>query len=161
MPQFLSPEAQSLLRALFKRNPQNRLGAGERGIEDVKMHPFFASIDFAKLYRREIPPPFKPAVTRADDAFYFDQEFTSKTPKGKRPTLKSNKLNTVIRIHGLKLSVLHIIICILKMHFIFFQIRLVFPRVLPLMNYSVDSVSSHPISSTMNLRRRRSQNKSM
>jgi p90 ribosomal S6 kinase len=28
MPQFLSPEAQSLLRALFKRNPVNRLGAG-------------------------------------------------------------------------------------------------------------------------------------
>lgn len=29
MPQFLSPEAQSLLRALFKRNPANRLGAGK------------------------------------------------------------------------------------------------------------------------------------
>jgi len=28
MPQFLSPDAQSLLRALFKRNPANRLGAG-------------------------------------------------------------------------------------------------------------------------------------
>ena len=27
MPQFLSGEAQSLLRALFKRNPANRLGA--------------------------------------------------------------------------------------------------------------------------------------
>ena len=26
MPQFLSQEAQLLLRALFKRNPQNRLG---------------------------------------------------------------------------------------------------------------------------------------
>lgn len=26
MPQFLSAEAQSLLRALFKRNPSNRLG---------------------------------------------------------------------------------------------------------------------------------------
>jgi len=26
MPQFLSPEAQSLLRVLFKRNPINRLG---------------------------------------------------------------------------------------------------------------------------------------
>lgn len=26
MPQFLSSEAQSLLRALFKRNPANRLG---------------------------------------------------------------------------------------------------------------------------------------
>lgn len=28
MPQFLSDEAQSLLRVLFKRNPANRLGAG-------------------------------------------------------------------------------------------------------------------------------------
>jgi len=27
MPQFLSAEAQSLLRALFKRNPLNRLGS--------------------------------------------------------------------------------------------------------------------------------------
>lgn len=29
MPQFLSHEAQALLRVLFKRNPSNRLGAGE------------------------------------------------------------------------------------------------------------------------------------
>ena len=28
MPEYLSPEAQSLLRALFKRNPINRLGSG-------------------------------------------------------------------------------------------------------------------------------------
>jgi p90 ribosomal S6 kinase len=28
MPSFLSPEAQALLRVLFKRNPANRLGAG-------------------------------------------------------------------------------------------------------------------------------------
>ena len=30
MPQFLSPDAQSLLRMLFKRNPANRLGELER-----------------------------------------------------------------------------------------------------------------------------------
>lgn len=30
MPQFLSPEAQQLLRALFKRNPLNRLGKTPR-----------------------------------------------------------------------------------------------------------------------------------
>ena len=28
MPEYLSPEGQSLLRALFKRNPANRLGFG-------------------------------------------------------------------------------------------------------------------------------------
>merc|ERR1719282_1944801 len=45
MPQYLSPEAQALLRALFKRNPANRLGGGSNGIEDIKAHTFFSSID--------------------------------------------------------------------------------------------------------------------
>ncbi|XP_028409881.1 ribosomal protein S6 kinase 2 beta-like isoform X2 [Dendronephthya gigantea] len=81
MPQFLSPDAQSLLRMLFKRNPANRLGAAENGIEDIKKHQFFASINWEKLIRKECKPPFKPAVRRTDDAYYFDKEFTSKTPK--------------------------------------------------------------------------------
>ncbi|XP_076976947.1 ribosomal protein S6 kinase alpha-2 isoform X7 [Tamandua tetradactyla] len=80
MPQFLSPEAQSLLRALFKRNPSNRLGAGLDGVEDIKRHPFFLTIDWNKLYRKEIKPPFKPAVGRPEDTFHFDPEFTSRTP---------------------------------------------------------------------------------
>uniref|UniRef100_A0ABM5FY94 Ribosomal protein S6 kinase n=1 Tax=Pogona vitticeps TaxID=103695 RepID=A0ABM5FY94_9SAUR len=80
MPQFLSLEAQSLLRALFKRNPSNRLGAGFDGVEEIKRHPFFATIDWNKLYRKEIKPPFKPAVGRPEDTFHFDPEFTSRTP---------------------------------------------------------------------------------
>ncbi|XP_030626694.1 ribosomal protein S6 kinase alpha-2 isoform X1 [Chanos chanos] len=80
MPQFLSPEVQSLLRALFKRNPGNRLGAGPDGVEEIKRHIFFATIDWNKLYRREIKPPFKPAVGRPEDTFHFDPEFTSRTP---------------------------------------------------------------------------------
>uniref|UniRef100_A0A8C9WK75 non-specific serine/threonine protein kinase n=1 Tax=Scleropages formosus TaxID=113540 RepID=A0A8C9WK75_SCLFO len=81
MPQFLSAEAQSLLRALFKRNPVNRLGSGLDGAEEIKRHSFFSTIDWNKLFRREIKPPFKPAVARPDDTFYFDPEFTSRTPK--------------------------------------------------------------------------------
>ncbi|XP_038615299.1 ribosomal protein S6 kinase alpha-2 isoform X1 [Tachyglossus aculeatus] len=80
MPQFLSLEAQSLLRALFKRNPANRLGAGLDGVEEIKRHPFFITIDWNKLYRKEIKPPFKPAVGRPEDTFHFDPEFTSRTP---------------------------------------------------------------------------------
>ncbi|XP_009876012.1 PREDICTED: ribosomal protein S6 kinase alpha-3 isoform X2 [Apaloderma vittatum] len=81
MPQFLSPEAQSLLRMLFKRNPANRLGAGPDGVEEIKRHAFFSKVDWNKLYRREIHPPFKPATGRPEDTFYFDPEFTAKTPK--------------------------------------------------------------------------------
>uniref|UniRef100_A0A3Q3X6M1 Ribosomal protein S6 kinase n=1 Tax=Mola mola TaxID=94237 RepID=A0A3Q3X6M1_MOLML len=80
MPQFLSPEVQSLLRALFKRNPANRLGAGPDGVEEIKRHHFFASIDWKKLYRKEMRPPFKPTVGRPEDTFHFDPEFTSRTP---------------------------------------------------------------------------------
>ncbi|XP_048661785.1 ribosomal protein S6 kinase alpha-2 isoform X3 [Marmota marmota marmota] len=80
MPQFLSSEAQSLLRALFKRNPCNRLGAGIDGVEEIKRHPFFVTIDWNKLYRKEIKPPFKPAVGRPEDTFHFDPEFTTRTP---------------------------------------------------------------------------------
>uniref|UniRef100_A0A8C5V0X1 non-specific serine/threonine protein kinase n=1 Tax=Microcebus murinus TaxID=30608 RepID=A0A8C5V0X1_MICMU len=81
MPQFLSTEAQSLLRALFKRNPANRLGSGPDGAEEIKRHVFYSTIDWNKLYRREIKPPFKPAVAQPDDTFYFDTEFTSRTPR--------------------------------------------------------------------------------
>ena len=80
MPTFLSPEAQALLRALFKRNPANRLGSGPNGIEDLKTHSFFASIDWQKLLGKMMPPPFQPTVV-ADDAFHFDTEYTSRTPK--------------------------------------------------------------------------------
>ncbi|MFH4980468.1 hypothetical protein AB6A40_007177 [Gnathostoma spinigerum] len=81
MPQFLSPSAQSLLRALFKRNPANRLGAGPNGMENIKSHAFFSTIDWDRLYAREIEPPFKPALIAADETHYFDPEYTKKTPK--------------------------------------------------------------------------------
>ncbi|XP_030233598.1 ribosomal protein S6 kinase alpha-2 isoform X3 [Gadus morhua] len=80
MPQFLSPEVQSLLRALFKRNPTNRLGAGPDGVEEIKQHRFFAPVDWNRLYKREIRPPFKPTAGRPEDTFHFDPEFTSRTP---------------------------------------------------------------------------------
>ncbi|XP_055612336.1 ribosomal protein S6 kinase 2 beta isoform X4 [Uranotaenia lowii] len=80
MPENLSPEAQSLLRALFKRNPQNRLGVGPNGIDDIKRHEFFSNVDWDAFERKEVRPPFIPAVSR-DDAFYFDTEYTNKSPK--------------------------------------------------------------------------------
>jgi p90 ribosomal S6 kinase len=81
MPLHLSPEAQFLLRALFKRSPKQRLGSGPKGVQEIKDHPFFATIDWICLFEREIPPPFKPAVDSNDDeTMHFDDEFILKTP---------------------------------------------------------------------------------
>ena len=82
MPQFLSGYAQSLLRALFKRNPSNRIGAGPQGVDEIKTHAFFATIDWTQLFARQTPPPFKPAVSKHDDTIHFDPEFTRKEPTG-------------------------------------------------------------------------------
>lgn len=57
MPQFLSPEAQSLLRVLFKRNPVNRLGHGPNGIESIMAHPFFKTIDWKVSLQAQYEQP--------------------------------------------------------------------------------------------------------
>jgi protein kinase N len=40
-PRFLSSEAISIMRKLLRRNPERRLGAGERDAEDIRKQPFF------------------------------------------------------------------------------------------------------------------------
>ena len=82
MPTYPSLEAQSLLRMLFKRNPANRLGAGPDGFRNIQKHPFFESIDWNRLFKKQIDPPFIPPI-HSDYAHYFDKEFTCKTPTGK------------------------------------------------------------------------------
>jgi len=63
-PQFpkeiFSKEAISLLTGLLQKRPENRLGLGERGIEEIKEHPFFESIDWGLLEAGYIDPPFVP-----------------------------------------------------------------------------------------------------
>lgn len=82
MPQSLSVGAQHLLRALFKRNPANRLGCSTDDVKQIKSHPFFDTINWEKLYRREVQPPFKPLCTPSNHTRCFDSEFTRKTPRG-------------------------------------------------------------------------------
>ena len=60
-----------------------RLGSGTDRVEEIKRHRFFASIDWNQLLRKAIDPPFKPVLTRAEDASHFDSEFTSRTPRGR------------------------------------------------------------------------------
>lgn len=75
-PNFVPMEAQSLLSLLLEREEHKRLGAGQTDGAEIRAHPFFSNIDWDKLYRKEIPPPFVPNI-KDDDTKYFDEEFTS------------------------------------------------------------------------------------
>lgn len=82
MPQYLSSEAQSLLRALFKRNPVNRLGYGPSETGAIQSHPFFSTIDFNKLYNKEITPPFIPSLMPLSNNQYFNMDSGNRPPEG-------------------------------------------------------------------------------
>uniref|UniRef100_A0A8C5RS27 protein kinase C n=1 Tax=Laticauda laticaudata TaxID=8630 RepID=A0A8C5RS27_LATLA len=79
-PRFLTTEAISIMRRLLRRNPERRLGAGEKDAEDVKKHHFFRLIDWNALLAKKVKPPFVPVIRGREDVSNFDDEFTSEAP---------------------------------------------------------------------------------
>jgi len=71
IPAFFSPEVADIIRNFLRRDAKDRLQDPER----IKAHAWFRSIDWDKLLRLEITPPFKPKVRSADDLGNIDQEF--------------------------------------------------------------------------------------
>lgn len=57
-PSDWSDQAIDFVNQLIQRKPQNRLG--NNGPEEVMNHPFFADIDWNRLKRKMIEPPFTP-----------------------------------------------------------------------------------------------------
>jgi serum/glucocorticoid-regulated kinase 2 len=55
----------------------------------IRAHPYFKGLDFDKLLRKEIPPPFVPPVTGKEDISMVDPAFTSEKPTlGEGPEAK-------------------------------------------------------------------------
>ena len=49
---------------LFERNPEERLGMPNSPAGSIRTQSFFKSIDWDKLERRQVDPPFKPKIVR-------------------------------------------------------------------------------------------------
>eukprot|EP00766_Chilomastix_caulleryi_P003003 gnl/Chilomastix_caulleri/4036.p1 GENE.gnl/Chilomastix_caulleri/4036~~gnl/Chilomastix_caulleri/4036.p1 ORF type:complete len:122 (-),score=25.22 gnl/Chilomastix_caulleri/4036:60-425(-) len=64
IPPGRSPVVNDFILSLLKRNSKERLGA--KGASEIKAHPIFAGMDFARLERKEVSPPFIPFFDESD-----------------------------------------------------------------------------------------------
>eukprot|EP01017_Pseudomicrothorax_dubius_P028938 TRINITY_DN3482_c0_g1_i9.p2 TRINITY_DN3482_c0_g1~~TRINITY_DN3482_c0_g1_i9.p2 ORF type:complete len:239 (+),score=59.83 TRINITY_DN3482_c0_g1_i9:65-781(+) len=76
IPKYFSEALKSLLDGLFQKDPEKRLGSGRDGANNIRKHPWFSTIDWDALYRKEIKPPFIPKLKNEMDLSNFDPEFT-------------------------------------------------------------------------------------
>lgn len=79
-PWFVSVERSaprpSLCLQLFERDPSRRLGV----VGDIRAHPFFRTVNWSALEKREVNPPFKPKVVRVYFLFFFSFLFATLQP---------------------------------------------------------------------------------
>ncbi|XP_065179775.1 protein kinase C delta type-like isoform X2 [Sycon ciliatum] len=73
-PKWLPKQASAFISRLLVRDPTKRLGCQSE--LDIRRDDFFARIDWTKLEKRQISPPYKPNVQSAFDANNFDVDFT-------------------------------------------------------------------------------------
>mmetsp|Transcript_30308 Transcript_30308/g.46273 ORF Transcript_30308/g.46273 Transcript_30308/m.46273 type:complete len:590 (-) Transcript_30308:785-2554(-) len=76
-PASLSQAGKGLLQGLLTRDPTQRLGSGPNDAGDIQSHSFFAEINWDKLSRGEISPPWEPQIKGSLDTSQFDKEFTN------------------------------------------------------------------------------------
>ncbi|KAF6731759.1 Protein kinase C delta type [Oryzias melastigma] len=76
-PRWITKESKSLLELLFVKDPKVRMDA----VGCIRLHPFFKSINWTALEKRQVEPPFKPKVKSPSDCSNFDREFLNEKPR--------------------------------------------------------------------------------
>lgn len=76
-PPSVTRPAVGLLKGLLTKDPTRRLGSGPADADDIKVHEFFSPINWDKLMKGEVTPPWRPKINGILDTSQFDKEFTN------------------------------------------------------------------------------------
>jgi len=76
LPDSLDEATKTILLGLLERDPVKRMSDSNA----IKAHPYFKGVDWEKLLRKEITPPFIPPVKSKMDISMVDPAFTSEKP---------------------------------------------------------------------------------
>lgn len=72
LPADMNADAADLITGLVTKDLSQRLGSLRGGEDDIFKHPWFSSIDFEKLVRKEIKAPYVPKIKNPLDASNFE-----------------------------------------------------------------------------------------
>jgi serum/glucocorticoid-regulated kinase 2 len=70
---FLNKNWSNNLKDLFAKSPADRM----QHVPTLKTHPWFSSIDWERLARKELKAPFVPVIHSESDVSNFAKEFTA------------------------------------------------------------------------------------
>lgn len=73
---FLSENAKDICIKLLDKNPLTRLGSGPTDAEEIMAHPWFSSINWNSILKKEQPAPYRPQLDSEYCTKHFPQEFT-------------------------------------------------------------------------------------
>lgn len=90
-PAFVSDDAKDVIKKLLTRKQTSRLGNLSRGYLDVKEHPWFQTLDFAKLNAKKLKTPWKPQISNPLDARNFDDFSKAEKETYRGRVLSSNE----------------------------------------------------------------------
>ena len=69
----VSNEAKDLILKLLEKEPGDRIG--KNGLNDIKSHPFFGTLNFDNLKNKKLQSPFKPNVGDEEKFNNFDEDY--------------------------------------------------------------------------------------
>ncbi|KAI8907558.1 serine/threonine-protein kinase SCH9 [Powellomyces hirtus] len=96
-PPGFSDRAQLLVRGLLERDPRKRLGGTSEDAAQVRRQPFFHGVEWDKLLKKQVTPPFKPKVESETDTSNFDPAFTDSLPVDSLPRESAPLSETIQR----------------------------------------------------------------
>jgi len=71
----VSPEGQSFLAGLLERDPMKRLGCGPEGLDRIKNHPWFKTLNWSDVYNKKTTPEYKPQANSSGKSMNVDEQF--------------------------------------------------------------------------------------
>ena len=83
-PRNLSPDVRSVLGKLLRRDPHQRLGAGQDGFAEIKQHEWFKNIDWDALLQKSTQSPLKKHID-------FFSKRSKSTPASSTTSARKNK----------------------------------------------------------------------